>query len=99
MPTVLNLPTNYHNAFLFYNNNNFLLIILFDFRPACLYVGHVYLEKIARCIGMLTHISLASFLWDISKQQIPRSELGVWSGSPPFAYMFEYKKKNITQQP
>ena len=37
----------------------------------------------------LTHVRLASFLWDFSKQCKPRSdaaERGVWSGYPPFAY-------------
>ena len=38
---------------------------------------------------VLTHISLASFLWDIGKQCKTRSDVakcGVWSGSPLFAY-------------
>ena len=38
----------------------------------------------------LTHISLASFLWDIGKQCKTRQDAakcGVWSGSPLFAYM------------
>ena len=38
---------------------------------------------------LLTHISLASFLWDIGKQCKTRSNAakrGVWSGSPLFAY-------------
>ena len=41
-----------------------------------------------RC-GILTHISLASFLWDIDKQSRPRSdaaECRVWSGSSLLAY-------------
>ena len=40
-------------------------------------------------VVLLTHISLASFLWDIDKQRKPRSddtERAVWSGSPLFAY-------------
>ena len=42
----------------------------------------------------LTYISLASFLLDIGKQWMPRSdatERGVWSGYPLFAYRIEYK--------
>ena len=41
----------------------------------------------------LTHISLMSFLWDISKQCIQRSDAaqcGVLSGSPLFAYRMFY---------
>ena len=37
----------------------------------------------------LTHLSLASFLWDIGKQWKTRSdaaECGVWSGIALFAY-------------
>ena len=37
---------------------------------------------------LLTHVGLASFLWDMSKQLKTRSdaaERGVWSGSPLFA--------------
>ena len=40
------------------------------------------------CFMMLTHISLASFLWDISKQHSPRcdaAERGVPSGAILFA--------------
>ena len=45
-------------------------------------------QPIARLIECLTHISLASFLWDICKQFRPRPDAancGVCSGSPLFA--------------
>ena len=50
-------------------------------------------------ICALTHISLASFLWDISKKCKTRSDAakcGVRSGSPLFAYrsFFENVNKN-----
>ena len=55
------------------------------------------------CTAILTHISLASFLWDIGKQCRPRSdatEYGVWSGSPPSVYLqtvlLKSKKKHLT---
>ena len=57
----------------------------------------------------LTHIILASFLWDIGKQWPPRSEAAfwdcvIWLGSPLFAYIYcsikiWIKMKNTTQQP
>ena len=58
----------------------------------------------------LTHISLASFLWDMANSadpdQTPQNAAsvfwGVWSGSPLFAYRIFYqnlKMKNTTQQP
>ena len=45
----------------------------------------------------LTNLSLASFLWDICKQWIPRldaAQFGVWSGSPLFAYRMFYQHLN-----
>ena len=57
-------------------------------------------------IVALTHISLASFLWDIGKQCKPRTDAairGVWSGSSLFAYRRFYqnldKNEKSTQQP
>ena len=50
----------------------------------------------------LTHISIASFLLDIGKQCIPRSdatERGVCSGSPLFAYRMFYLKGELTTVP
>ena len=47
------------------------------------------------CKTSLTHISLASHLWDIGKQCRPRSdatERGVWSGSTLFAHKNFYQK-------
>ena len=46
---------------------------------------------------LLTHLSLASFLWDIGKQCRPRSdtaERGVLSGSSLFAYRMFYQNFN-----
>ena len=56
---------------------------------------------------VLTHISLASFLWEIGKQCRSRSdaaERGVSSGSPLFAYRILYQDlkiamKHTTQTP
>ena len=49
--------------------------------------------------GVLTQISLASFLWDIGKQCRPRSdaaERGVWWGSTLFFQkIFLFKKKIV----
>ena len=61
------------------------------------------LNKNIRTIN-LTHISLASFLWDIGKQGRSRpdaAELGVWSGSPLFAYrmVFQNLNKNKNYHP
>ena len=50
-----------------------------------------------------THISLASFLWDIGKQNSPRwdaAKRGVSSGAIPFAFIFissknEKKKEKL----
>ena len=46
-------------------------------------------KKIDVFNSILTHISLASFIWDICKQRRPGSdanEMGVvWSGSPLFS--------------
>ena len=45
----------------------------------------------------LTNLSLASFLWDICKQWIPRlnaAQFGVRSGSPLFAYRMFYQHLN-----
>ena len=49
---------------------------------------------------ILTHISLASYFWDIGKQYRPRwdaAELGVSSGSTLFAYRNFYKKWNKSE--
>ena len=51
--------------------------------------------------SILTHISLASFLWDIGKQRKPRSdatERGVWSRSPLLAYKMFNQKLNKTEK-
>ena len=48
-------------------------------------------------LSLLTHLSLASFLWDIGKQCRPRSdtaERGVLSGSSLFAYRMFYQNFN-----
>ena len=48
-------------------------------------------------VWVLTHIRLASFLWDIGKQCRARSDAakcGVWSGSPLFAYKRLYWNLN-----
>ena len=45
-------------------------------------------------VFVLTHISLASFLWDVGKQCRPRPERGVWSGSTLFAYRLFYQDLN-----
>ena len=60
-----------------------------------------------KVFSFITHIRLASFLWDMRKQCIPRSdatERGVSSGSPLFTYRKFYSKlnkneKNTIQQP
>ena len=39
----------------------------------------------------LTHISLASFLWDIGKQNRPRCDSAFW-GVPSGAILFAHKK-------
>ena len=49
----------------------------------------------------LTHISLASYFWDIGKQYRPRwdsAECGISSGSTLFAYRNFYKKWNKNEK-
>ena len=46
----------------------------------------------------LTHISLASLLWDLGKQCRPRSDVaerGVWSGSALRNFYKNFNKKNV----
>ena len=50
--------------------------------------GYLSIWFHSKFLDILTHISQASFLWDIGKQGRPRSdaaELGVWSGFSLFA--------------
>ena len=54
-----------------------------------------------RTASPFTQISLASFVYDIGKQCIPRSdatESGVWSGSPLFTYRLSYKNLNKNEK-
>ena len=57
----------------------------------------------ALIVLLLTHISLASYFWDIGKQYRPRwdaAERGVSSESTLFAYRYFYKKwKNTPDSP
>ena len=51
--------------------------------------------KASVCKGVLTHISLASFLWDIGKHNNPRCDAakrGIPSGAILFAYTIFIKK-------
>ena len=52
-----------------------------------------------KCIDILTHISLASLLWDLGKQNSPRrdaAERGVPSGAILFAYKKFHRKMEKT---
>ena len=54
------------------------------------------LYYLAGPLCILTHLSLASFLWDIGKQCKTRSDAtkcGVWSGSQMFAYRHDLSFK------
>ena len=66
----------------------------------------VLIAIIGLCLALLTHISLASFSWNIGKQNIPRCDApnnGVPSVATLFAYSIslknEIKKKNIPDSP
>ena len=66
----------------------------------------VLIAIIGLCLALLTHISLASFSWDIGKQNIPRCDAakhGVPSGVTLFAFGIslknEVKKKNTPDSP
>ena len=44
-----------------------------------------------RVIELLTHISMASYLWDIGKQHSPRCDVAGYGGSILFAKIFIIK--------
>ena len=67
----------------------------YNITKICLLDGHVFIMWKKELI--LTHLSLASLLWDIGKQNSPRwdaAERGVPSGAILFAYRNFIEKLN-----